>query len=539
MFSNLTIGGRLAAVMTVLCLLLVTVGAIGFYGVSSNRDAAGRLRVHGEAALVVGRLNTTVFDSRLHLAYARLANNEEAFKKEGQVIAENNARIRSDLEALESVGRLLDAGVRGNFHRTVGDYVEHYLAPAEKLLAAADRAGFETHYATGNRYYNALKESRTRLIEALQNILEAEAKHTEAVETRTLWMILAASIFGIAIALSLGWTVLRRIGRDAGSLSRGLERIRHYRDLGSRLPAEGAGELAQIANATNQLLADLAGFVAQAGRHAGESIDSAARLLAEAGEVSAAAEEQKKRLRTAGETLAHLRDQLKALASQAEATQQRASEGERLGAEGERAVRATAVEIDKIAGQVDLAAEGVRRLEQRSAEIDRIVTAITEIADQTNLLALNAAIESARAGEAGRGFAVVADEVRKLAERTQHLTGEIQVALGAIREETGVAITQMEESKNVVAMGVAAASESAGRIAEIGAALANIAASVSELSAMLASEERNAESAAAAIEATARLAEENAARAAASLQLAHQSEQSSRTLASQVAGYRA
>lgn len=539
MFSGLTIGGRLTVVLMILCLLLLAVGGFGFHGVRSNREAADRLRLDGEAALVIGRINATVFDSRLHLAYARLAMDDEVFRKEAQVIAENNARVRADLETLESVGRFLDAGVRGDFRRTVGDYVEHYLAPAEKFLTAADRNGFEVHYANGNRYYNALKESRTRLIESLEAIQKAEASHAEAIDARTLWLILAASLAGIAIALSLGWMVLRRIGHDAGALGAGLARIRHNRDLGSRLPVDGAGELAQIARATNELLADLASFVAQVGRYAGESIDSAARLLTEAGEVSAAAEQQKMRSHEAGETLARLRDQLKTLAERAKDAQRRAIEGEKLGEEGERVVRTTAEEIDKIAGQVDTAAEGVRRLEQQSAEIDRIVSAITEIADQTNLLALNAAIESARAGETGRGFAVVADEVRKLAERTQHLTGEIQVALGAIREETGAAIARMDESKVVVATGVAAARDSAGRIAEIGAALASIAASVSEVSALLASEERQAEAAAAAIQATAELAEENAARAAASLELARRSEQSSRALASQVAGYRA
>jgi len=102
-------------------------------------------------------------------------------------------------------------------------------------------------------------------------------------------------------------------------------------------------------------------------------------------------------------------------------------------------------ELERVATDITESAVLIESLGERSKQISSVVGVIREIADQTNLLALNAAIEAARAGEQGRGFAVVADEVRKLAERTSVSTQEIATTVSAILDETGRAVSRMQD----------------------------------------------------------------------------------------------
>jgi methyl-accepting chemotaxis protein len=123
--------------------------------------------------------------------------------------------------------------------------------------------------------------------------------------------------------------------------------------------------------------------------------------------------------------------------------------------------------LEQIAGSLNSTAKVIDTLGQRSQEIGSIVGTITSIAEQTNLLALNAAIEAARAGEAGRGFAVVADEVRSLASRTRQATDEISGMIASIQQETGNAISTMQEGNALMQEGLKLNANVAAALARI------------------------------------------------------------------------
>ena len=146
-------------------------------------------------------------------------------------------------------------------------------------------------------------------------------------------------------------------------------------------------------------------------------------------------------------------------------------------AEGNRVVKQTIDEINKLAKQVEDSAKTINEVEQHSEAINSVLDVIKGIAEQTNLLALNAAIEAARAGEQGRGFAVVADEVRTLAGRTQQSTEEINEMIEKLQSGSSQAVKVMASSLEQTKLAVDYASQS-------GTALQTIAQAVNEIDQM-------------------------------------------------------
>ncbi|NNA58110.1 MULTISPECIES: methyl-accepting chemotaxis protein [Pseudomonas] len=274
------------------------------------------------------------------------------------------------------------------------------------------------------------------------------------------------SLLAMLIAVGSAMWLLRSKLQPLGDLVRQAEAL-GAGDLSVRLNVSSHDEIGQLSRAFNQMSQALSTMVEHI-RRSSEEVNSRAQALSGlSGGAYEGMEQQSGEITSMAGAVEEFSATSLNIADNMGNTQRLAQENAQQTQIGRTSMEEASSSLEQIAGALNTTATVINTLGQRSQEIGGIVSVITSIAEQTNLLALNAAIEAARAGEQGRGFAVVADEVRNLASRTRQATDEISGMIHSIQQETGNAISTMEQGNLLMQEGLS-------RNANVASALARI-----------------------------------------------------------------
>ncbi|MGL5799961.1 MAG: methyl-accepting chemotaxis protein [Plesiomonas sp.] len=476
LLPNFTIGKKLTSAFSVLCLLLIGIGAFSLSQLSQMNNESLNLT------------NNLIPSIRSAATINQTMANFRRYELGLFLVISDPTRKAQYLQALD--------GLKTDINSTLNDYAKLISAEDEQQVYNQIKAKWAQYINIHQQLLNLLDNQQidqahtlllgqgmtiyTSMIGDVTQLMEINEKYSLAAHETAKSVYSSAKInIAICIALSIALvvifaTVLTRQIRDPlillvqqaqqianGHLGRSA--LCDYVDSG-KLSNDETG---QLARAIRQMKEGLGLLVNEIG-------SSVSQLSSAVEEVSAIAEQSSQGMQQQQSEVSQLATAMNEMQSTVQEVSRNttdaataAHQATEASNSGSKVVHSSISSIELVAQEIERAGSVVQQLEQDSASISVVLDVIRNIADQTNLLALNAAIEAARAGEQGRGFAVVADEVRTLAQRTQDSTAEINKIIDVLQSRAAEAGQAMQISRQQMQTSVEQARHAGDTIGQI------------------------------------------------------------------------
>ncbi len=436
-FSDMKVGTKLLFSFGILVALLVAIGAMAAWQISSINDKITQILDDRYAKVILA----TGIDQAVNLQ-ARNLRNAIIGAKDPEEVSRTLAKVDQGVATNNELMAKLPKSINTPKGRELFDAMkvtrEKYVEARTEAIRLLKEGKAEEAGAYVLKNVRPPQDAFFTAIEAMvvyqTGKMTQEGEEAKAAGKSAIQMIAMTGLIAAIAAIAMAIAITRNLTRQLGGEPRQVVGI-------ANAIAGGDLEVAihllpndtdSIMAAMNRMKDNLARIVEQV-RNISESIASGSSQIATGNaDLSQRTEEQASNLQQTAASMEELSSTIKANADTTSQANQLAVQASAAAVKGGDTVGAVMATMQDIATS--------------SKRIADIIGVIDGIAFQTNILALNAAVEAARAGEQGRGFAVVASEVRSLAGRSAEAAKEIKSLIGSSVEKVELGAQQVNDA---------------------------------------------------------------------------------------------